>query len=71
MRTSQMPGTPASWYVALHRYTDPMGQGRVVQFKRTNDDLDLALVEVAKHVATPDTERRALGKLLSVWIALS
>lgn len=54
----------AEWYVALHRYSAALGECRMVQFKTTHEDLDKALLEVARYVAPPQEERATLAKLL-------
>lgn len=64
MRSSQMPGKPARWYVALHRYGAPVGQDRHVVCKAESSDLDEALLAIGKYVANKDAERTYLAAML-------
>jgi hypothetical protein len=48
------------WYVAIHRYSLPYGEGRIVVQKRTGDDLDEVLEAIARILAPSDNAQREL-----------
>lgn len=52
------------WYVAIHRYSLPYGEGRIVVRKATGTDLDTVLLEIAETLAPSNTAQKDLAAYL-------
>jgi hypothetical protein len=55
----------ALWYVAIHRYSLPYGEGRIVVRKETGDDLDAVLERIAQTLAPSNDAQRELARYLN------
>ena len=49
------------WYVAIHRYSLPYGEGRVVAFKTKGADLDECLEQAARVLAPSNDAQKELA----------
>jgi hypothetical protein len=54
----------ALWYVAIHRYSLPYGEGRIVVRKATGGDLDEVLEEIAQVLAPSNDAQKELAAYL-------
>lgn len=52
------------WYVAIHRYSLPYGEGRIVAYKTTGADLDECLEQAAKILAPANEAQKELVSYL-------
>lgn len=52
------------WYVAVHRYSLPFGEGRIVFAKEKGTYLDAALTAIAGKLVPPDSARKALAQYI-------
>lgn len=52
------------WYVAVHRYSLPYGEGRIVVFKTSDPDLDVALERIAATLVPKTDAQRDLAEYL-------
>lgn len=51
----------ALWYVAIHRYSLPYGEGRIVAFKTTGPDLDECLEQAAAVLVPSNSTQKELA----------
>lgn len=54
----------ALWYVAIHRYSLPFGEGRIVVQKATGADLDETLEQIARILVPSNDAQRELASYL-------
>ncbi len=52
------------WYVAIHRYSLPYGEGRIVVHKATGNDLDETLETTARVLVHSNDAQRELASFL-------
>lgn len=52
------------WYVAVHRYSLPYGEGRIVVTKEKDNDLDTALERIAQTLVPRNDAQKELAAYL-------
>lgn len=52
------------WYVAVHRYSLPFGEGRIVVHKAKGDDLDKVLEQIASILVPRNDAQKELAAYL-------
>lgn len=57
----------ALWYVAIHRYSLPYGEGRIVAYRTTGPDLDECLERAAAILVPRNDAQKELAAYLRKW----